>query len=142
MWLKEFTPHETSFSRQIIRRINQLHLPIHLEYLIKITDEKLLKRLGYSLSGFIGTSSALFFVVMLAHIQLREKFADAGTVYIEYFYILMYVLLITATINAFIFSMRPKNWCGIILYKDNLIPKIAYLPVVLGCLNIITLDFM
>lgn len=110
--------------------------------LMKTTNEKLLNRFGYSLSGFIGTSSALFFVVMLAHIQLREQFAGAGTVYIEYFYILMYVLLIIATINAFIFSIRPKNWCGIILYKDNLIPKVAYWPVVLGSLNIITWNFM
>lgn len=101
-------------------------------------NDELRGRLGFSVSGFIGACSALFFVVMLAHIQLREQFAGASIVYLEYFYILMYALLVTATINTFLFSVRPKRWCNVILYSDNIIPKVAYWPVVLGCLIIIT----
>ena len=40
---------------------------------------------GFSTSGFISACSALFFVVMLAHIQLREQFAGSDIVYMEYF---------------------------------------------------------
>jgi hypothetical protein len=79
---------------------------------------------------------------MLAHIQLREQFADAGIVYIEYFYILMYALLVVATANTYLFSIRPKRWCGLILYEDNLAIKIAYWPVVLLCLILITLGVL
>ena len=108
--------------------------------LLTISDKaELSERFGFSVSGFIGAASALFFVVMLAHIQLREQFAGSGIVYIEYFYILMYALLVAATANTYIFSLQPKRWCGFILYEDNILVKIAYWPVVLGCLILITL---
>ena len=100
--------------------------------------EELSSRLGFNAAGFIGASSALFFVVMLAHIQLREQFAGTSIVYIEYFYILMYALLVTATANTYLFSIRSTIWHRIILYNDNIIPKVAYWPVVLGCLIVIT----
>ena len=100
---------------------------------------ELSERFGFSVSGFIGAASALFFVVMLAHIQLREQFAGSGIVYIEYFYILMYALLVAATANTYFFSLQPKRWCGFILYDDNILVKVAYWPVVLGCLILITL---
>ncbi len=102
-------------------------------------NESLSGKLGFSTSGFIGASSALFFVVMLAHIQLREQFAGASIVYIEYFYILMYALLVTATANTYLFSINATRWSKIILYNDNIIPKVAYWPVVLSALILITL---
>jgi len=100
--------------------------------------DELSNRLGFNTSGFIGASSALFFVVMLAHIQLREQFSGASIVYLEYFYILMYALLVVATANTYLFSIRPKRWGALILYHDNIIPKVSYWPIVFGCLIIIT----
>ena len=105
-------------------------------------DETLSGKLGFNTSGFIGASSALFFVVMLAHIQLREQFAGASIVYIEYFYILMYALLVAATANTYLFSIQPKRWCGFILYDDNILVKAGYWPVVFGCIIFITLMVM
>ena len=99
-------------------------------------------RLGFDVTGFIGAASALFFVVMLAHIQLREQFAGSGTVYIEHFYILMYLLLVLATANTYIFSVKPKRGYGLILYGDNILIKVGYWPVVLGCLIAITLGVL
>jgi hypothetical protein len=111
--------------------------------LLTVSDrEELSNRLGFNASGFIAACSALFFVVMLAHIQLREQFAGSGIVYIEYFYILMYALLVVATANTFLFSLRPKRWCKLILYEDNIIFKVAYWPVMLGCLILITLGVL
>lgn len=104
-------------------------------------DQELSGRLGFSTSGFIGACSALFFVVMLAHIQLREQFAGSGIVYIEYFYILMYALLVVATANVYFFSLRPR-WFKLFLYEDNIIFKVAYWPVVLSCLILITQGFL
>ena len=102
-------------------------------------DEKLSSRLGFSTSGFIGASSALFFVVMLAHIQLRQQFAGTSIVYLEYFYILMYAMLVIVTANTYLFSIGgTSRWHKIILYKDNIIPKVAYWPVVFGSMIIIT----
>lgn len=102
-------------------------------------DEKLLGKLGFNTSGFIGVSSALFFVVMIAHIQLREQFADSSIVYIEYFFILMYAMLVLATANTYVFSIRASRFSNVILYSDNIIPKVAYWPVLLGGMIVITL---
>ena len=106
------------------------------------SNDELSSRLGFNASGFIAGSSALFFVVLLAHIQLRRQFAGSGIVYIEYFYILMYVLLVLATANTYLFSVRPKRWCDFILYQDNILVKVGYWPVVLGCLILITLGVL
>jgi len=102
------------------------------------SKEELTGKLGFNTSGFIGASSALFFVVMLAHIQLREQFAGTSIVYIEYFYVLMYGLLVTATANTYLFSINATRWSKVISYNDNIIPKVAYWPVVLGSLILIT----
>ena len=111
--------------------------------LLTITGkEKLASRLGFDVAGFIGAASALFFVVMLAHIQLREQFAGTGIVYIEHFYILMYLLLVLATANTYIFAMKPTRGYGLILYEDNILVKVGYWPVVLGCLIAITLGVL
>lgn len=102
-------------------------------------DEKLSGKLGFNTSGFIGASSALFFVVLLAHIQLRRQFSGTGIVYIEYFYIVMYALLVIATANSYLFSVRAKFCRSVILYSDNIIIKAAYWPVVFASLVLITL---
>ncbi|VAW61270.1 hypothetical protein MNBD_GAMMA10-1556 [hydrothermal vent metagenome] len=76
---------------------------------------------------------------MLAHIQLRQQFAGSGIVYIEYFYILMYALLVSATANVYFFSIRVPWWGNMISYNDNIIPKVGYWPAVFGGLILITL---
>lgn len=105
-------------------------------------NERISDRLGFNTSGFISGCSALFFVIMLAHIQLRDKFADFSIVYIEYFYILMYALLALATANTYLFSIKPRDGHRLITYEDNIIFKVAYWPVVLGSMILITLWFI
>jgi hypothetical protein len=106
------------------------------------SNDKLSSKFGFNVSGFIGACSALFFVVMLAHIQLREQFPGSSTVYIETFYILMYAMLVAATANTYLFSINSGRWLKIIHYQDNLIAKVAYWPVVLSCLIVITWVFL
>jgi len=105
-------------------------------------NDELSSRMGFNTSGFIAGCSALFFVVMLAHIQLREQFAGSGIVYIEYFYILMYLLLVLATANTYLFSIQPKRGCDLILYQDNIVVKVGYWPVVLTSLILISLGVL
>lgn len=102
-------------------------------------NRDLATRHGFSTSGVIGTSSALFFVVLLAHIQLREQFAGTSVVYMEYFYFLMYGMLLLLAVNTFLFSIRAAPWLNIVHYRDNLIPKVLFWPVLLACMVLITL---
>ena len=103
-------------------------------------DDKLASKHDFSTNGFIAASSALFFVVLIGHISLREQFAGSGVVYIEYFYILMYVFLVAATLNTYLFSIQAARWLTLVHYRDNLIPKLAYWPVLLTLLILVTLS--
>lgn len=96
-------------------------------------------KLGYNVSGLIGTVSALFFVILLSHIQLRQEFAGGGVTYLEYFYFLMYVVLIAVACNAFLTSTRPSRDGRYIHTGDNLTFKLAYWPALLGASVLITL---
>jgi hypothetical protein len=92
--------------------------------------EKKRELAGFSLGGVNGMISGLFFVVLLAHVQLREQFAASGIVYIEYFYLLMYVLMLLVTLNSFALSWNSKSpWIYALTFRDNLPAKLLYWPV-------------
>jgi hypothetical protein len=94
-------------------------------------------RFDLSTAGAIGTVAALFFVVMIAHIQLREQFAGAQVVYLEYFYLAVYVMLMLTALNAYLFALDNK-WAAFISDNNNLIPKLSFWPVLFGALALVT----
>ena len=52
----------------------------------------------------------------------------------EYFYFLMYFMLLAVSVNTYLFSSKAARWLRIIHYKDNLIPKATFWPVLLACI--------
>jgi hypothetical protein len=76
---------------------------------------------------------------MLAHVQVRRQFAGSGLVYIEYFYLIMYVVILLTALNAYVFSLGKQNRFNLIHYHDNLIPKAAFWPVVLWLMALATM---
>lgn len=95
-------------------------------------------KLSLNTTGFIGFTLVLFVAVMLAHIQLREGFSGTGIVYIEYFYLLMYCMIVLIAANAYLFYNGESSRFSVIFYNDNLFPKVAYWPLIFGSLNLIT----
>ena len=79
----------------------------------------------------LGACSALFFVVLISHIQIRSQFGGTNVVYLEGFYYLTYLLLILTTINTYLFAEEPTRLTAVLHYRDNIIPKILYWPLVL-----------
>jgi len=102
-------------------------------------DKERMEKLGFNTTGAITTCSALFFVVMLAHVQVRQLFAGSTLVYIEYFYLIMYIVILLTALNAYVFSLGKLERFNLIYYHDNLIPKVAFWPVVLWMMAIATL---
>ena len=82
-------------------------------------------------------AAALFFVVAIAHVGLRGELEIAGVVYFEYFYILIYLVILLISINSILFY-SPVN-ISVVEYRENLIPKLLYWPVVSGIFLIITI---
>ncbi len=96
-------------------------------------------RFGFNTNGVIATCAALFFVVLLAHVQVREQFAGSGLVYIEYFYLIMYIVILGTALNAYYFSLEDSRTTKLITYKDNFIAKVVFWPIVLWMMAIVTL---
>lgn len=98
----------------------------------------LVERHDFSTSSVIGTCSVLFFVILLAHVQLREGFAGSPVIYMESFFFLMYFLLLAVSVNTYLFASEAVPSLRLIHYKDNLYPKAAFWPFVLLCMVAIT----
>jgi hypothetical protein len=111
--------------------------------LLTITDDPdLSERFGFNASTVIGSCSALFFVVLLAHMQLRQEFAGWSVVYIEYFYFLLYVILVLGAAYAYMFAARRAQAWDVLYARDNLVLKAGYWPFVLVCMIAITAGVM
>ncbi|WP_254430744.1 hypothetical protein [Ruegeria arenilitoris] len=98
----------------------------------------LVERHDFSTSSVIGTCSVLFFVILLAHVQLREGFAGSPVIYMESFFFLMYFMLLVVSVNTYLFVSESAPSLRLIHYRDNLIPKAAFWPFVLSCMIAIT----
>lgn len=105
-------------------------------------DNEHAERFGFNTSGILAACSALFFVVLLAHIQVRSQFADSGLVYIEYFYLVMYVCLLLTALNAYLFSLKSLASCQLLHYQDNLIPKVLFWPLLLWSMAFISVRLL
>lgn len=92
--------------------------------------------LGFNAAAVVASCSALFFVALIAHVQMRNELAANSVVYLEYFYLVTYLIILLITTNAVLLSLNVQLW--IIQFHDNLIPKLIYWPALSGALFICT----
>lgn len=85
----------------------------------------------------IGVIISLFFAVILAHISLRNSLEGQPLFYLEYFYIIAYLIMFAALLITF--SIVTNMKVRFIDYKNTIIPQILYWPVVLGLGFIVTI---
>jgi len=83
-------------------------------------------------------TAALFFVIAVVHTALRDDAAAIGLTYLEYFYILLYLMVVFVAINTFIIVRRPKS--PLVRFERNLASKLLFWPVVLIVMLIATLS--
>ncbi len=108
--------------------------------LIMITSDEALKdAFGFSAGRVLGTCGAFFFVVLLAQIQIRQAFPGSPIVYLEYFYLIAYVVILAIALDAYFFAARETTFLGgLVHYRDNLIPKLMFWPFITGSCALIT----
>jgi len=92
---------------------------------------------GFSQMGVIGSVSALFFVVVISHVDIRTRFPAQGIVYIEYFYLVMYVLMMAIVSICFLYT-KDNRWYSKYFKEDALLFKLMYWPVSLCVMAIIS----
>ena len=105
--------------------------------MISTKHEGKIELLGFSTSAVLGYCAALFFVLIVSHVHLRETLASQGIIYMDYFYFVMYFAILGVSTNSLLFSTSHSS--RLIHYRDNLIIKQLYWPILNGSLFTITL---
>jgi hypothetical protein len=100
-------------------------------------DEDLKARFQLSTAGVLGAASGLLFAVILKHNQLRTVVGSPGVSYIEVIPILLYGVIVVVVLNAIL--LASPYTVKFVHYRSNLVPVLAYWPVVLGLLFGVTL---
>ncbi len=105
-------------------------------FLIITDDPVMAEKFDYNCAFILAAATGLIFAVLVAHSQLRSSLGIHELIYLEYFYIVLYVMILLLIIDSFFFSMEYR--VGILHYRNNLLPKLMYWPTVFGVLFIIT----
>jgi hypothetical protein len=126
-----------------IRNLLPIAIVVVMLFSIIVTctkDENEATLLGFGPSAVMRITSALFFVVLLAHIHLRDTLQIQEVAFIEYIYFNTYLAIILTTIHAFFFSLdRFKFW--VVEYEESLVIKLAFWPFWLGLMFVISIAF-
>jgi hypothetical protein len=104
---------------------------------ITTDDEHLKGRFQLSTAGVLGSASGLLFAVILKHNQLRGVVGTQGISYIEMIPILLYGGIVVVVLNAILVA-SPLD-VHVVKHRNNLLPVLAYWPVLFGLLLAITL---
>jgi len=104
--------------------------------MIAIKDERLVGFMQAGSGRVLNICVAMFFVIAFSHIDIRRKIAAEEVFYLEYFYFLIYLTMLWISVNSVLFAMGKK--IKLIQFRDNLISKLLFWPVLLGMLFVIS----
>ena len=128
---------QRKFNSPFITNIVPLFVVALLLFSVLMTSKKNANELlGFSGFGVVEACGAFFFVVIISQTQVRESLEVSETIYLDYFYFTMYLMLTIVTIISILFTRRDP--LKFISYEDNIIAKMAYWPLLLGTLLVIT----
>lgn len=112
-------------------------LILYTVIMIITADAQRAQEHGFSTVEILGAAAALFFSVLIGHVQLRDQFQVEEVMYLEYFYFVVYLLILVVAVNGLLFHNASSR--SLVRYQDNLIMKLLYWPVTLGALCLVTL---
>jgi hypothetical protein len=106
--------------------------------LLKFSGDEALRK-SYGLSGLavIGVIIALLLPLLLAQIHLRQNLDTERIIFVEYFYLITYLVLLLVAIAAYLFT--GKRNMRVIQYGDCLAAKLIYWPIVTLLLLVLSL---
>lgn len=126
----------STISDAIITTITPPIVIILILFMILLTISKHKNRfIEFKISTIIGSCSGILFTVVFTHVSLRNKLTSE-IMYIEYIYLLMYIIIIMIPVNGFLFA---KTKLRFIHYGNNLIFKTLFLLLITSFIFIMTL---
>jgi len=101
-------------------------------------DEEESKLFGFNPSDVMKIGSFLFFIVLLAHVQLRNTTQVQQVVFMEYIYFVVYSAILLVSLHNFLFSLERYNK-GRLGYCNGLVQKLLFWPLVSCAVLLVTL---
>ncbi len=142
--LPELTYHiviERDFISAFMINITLLIVSLALLYSLIImltSDEELKPNFDSSVASAISGCAGIFFVVLIAHINLREHFPSSGIVYIEYFYLISYIFIMATAVVVYRFNSNKSLIRNRVFANDAALLKVGFWPLYSFCLCLIT----
>ncbi|MFT5375487.1 MAG: hypothetical protein ACI906_002313 [Candidatus Latescibacterota bacterium] len=128
---------QRKFLSPFITNIVPLLVVAILAFTVLMTSNKEGRELlGFSGFGVVEACAAFFFVVTITQAQVREVLEVSNLIYLDYFFFIIYLVLLGVSINSILFT-RTDSF-RLLEYRDNLIPKMAFWPLLLGTLLAVT----
>ncbi len=84
----------------------------------------------------LSNAAGLFFVVAITHVGLRSTVNASGVVYLEYLFIILYIFILGLAVNGLVAYSENPPW--LITYKDNLIAKLTFVPLLMSFFFLVT----
>jgi hypothetical protein len=89
----------------------------------------LLGKVG-TFANLLAPLGVLFIGLLLAHIGLRKAVPASGILYIEYYYLVMYIAVLAVVAGYFLFHANKNLF--FIQYREGLVAKLLFWPLILG----------
>ena len=95
-----------------------------------VSSRRANERTGLTTMNVVQVSAGFLFILLLAHVNERNRIGTPEIAYIELFYFSMYVLVSLQAI-ALALLLNGSNW-RVFRYRDNLALKLLYWPVLVA----------
>lgn len=100
-------------------------------------DELEAKRLGFNPSGVMRLGSGLLFVLLISHIQLRNAIQVEQVMFMEYYFFIMYLMIIFTALHSLLFNLKTVN-IPIVDREQSLLFKLLYWPLLFSLQLLVT----
>ena len=139
--LSSFSNQETPYLQFIINTQRKLGGNFIMDFMVLIVVLiilfiLLMAFLQETTISVLTACSALLFVLITSEINLRQTLKTEGIVYLEFLYFICYFIIIGVIINNIL--LTKKSNLNIITYRNNLIFKMLYWPLLLLSIVIVT----
>lgn len=126
----------SSISDAIITTIIPPIIIILILFVLLLTINKYRNRfIEFKVSGIISSCGGMLFTIVFTHVSLRNKLTSE-IMYIEYIYLLMYVIVLLIPVNAFLFASNKYKHIN---YGNNIFFKLLFIPLLTSLVFIMTL---
>jgi hypothetical protein len=138
--------YQLTLSRQFLNPFISAMLPVivvgclmYTLLLVGTKDHEKARTTGFKAIDILAAAATLLFPLIYAQISLRSRIASSSLLYLEYFYFVMYAVILMVAANALAFALGKH---GLVDLQDNALAKLAYWPLVLGTFFLTSLVFL